>query len=219
MDANSQFLRIIQEMRAEISKLKKENQFLRMTLTSSSLRTSGGPCRESGDQREEEVTDPCDLGKTSEKSPATLYSAVSTDAAPAGREHQGNVMIVRRYSISSPVHSFAAHDLWKAGARHPKSGILDARGRVKPLACSSIKKEDKEEEVLAADSLTNSSSNGRAFPEHMCGYVYSPSASFRDKMKTVSFLLPVDVSSYSKNSSSLKCSQNQTTNQLSTIAE
>uniref|UniRef100_A0A8C9M5C5 Coiled-coil domain containing 195 n=1 Tax=Panthera tigris altaica TaxID=74533 RepID=A0A8C9M5C5_PANTA len=204
MDANSQFLRIIQEMRAEISKLKKENQFLRMTLTSSTLRTSGGPCRESGDQREEEA---------SEKSPATLYSAVSTDAAPAGREHQGNVMIVRRYSISSPVHSFAAHDLWKAGARHPKSGILDARGRVKPPACFSIKKEDKEEEVLAADSLTNSSSNGRAFPERGFGNVT------RDKMKTVSFLLPVDVSSYSKNSSSLKCSQNQTTNQLSTIAE
>lgn len=89
MDANSQFRKIIQEMRAEISKLKKENQFLRMTLTSSSLRTSGGPCRESGDQREEEVTDPGDLGKTSEKSPATLYSGVSTDAAPAGHEHQG----------------------------------------------------------------------------------------------------------------------------------
>uniref|UniRef100_A0ABI7YTS3 Coiled-coil domain containing 195 n=1 Tax=Felis catus TaxID=9685 RepID=A0ABI7YTS3_FELCA len=204
MDANSQFLRIIQEMRAEISKLKKENQLLRMTLTSSSPRTSGGPCRESGDQREEEA---------SEKSPATLYGGVSTDAAPAGREHQGNVMIVRRYSISSPVHSFAARDLWKAGERHPKSGILDARGRVKPLACSSIKKEDKEEEMLAADSLTNSSSNGRAFPEHGFGNVT------RDKMKTVSFLLPVDVSSYSKNSSSLKCSQNQTTNQLSTIAE
>ncbi|XP_047725797.1 putative coiled-coil domain-containing protein 195 [Prionailurus viverrinus] len=213
MDANSQFLRIIQEMRAEISKLKKENQFLRMTLTSSSLRISGGPCRESGDQREEEVTDPGDLGKTSEKSPATLSSGVSTDAAPAGREHQGNVMIVRRYSISSPVHSFAARDLWKAGERHLKSGILDARGRVKPLVCSSIKKEDKEEEMLAADSLTNSSSNGRAFPEHGFGNVT------RDKMKTVSFLLPVDVSSYSKNSSSLKCSQNQTTNQLSTIAE
>lgn len=89
MEANSQFIRIIQEMRAEINKLKKENQFLRMKLTSRSLRTSGGHCRESGDEREEEVTDPGDLGKASEEVPATLFGSVSTDAAPAGLKHQG----------------------------------------------------------------------------------------------------------------------------------
>uniref|UniRef100_A0A7N5KMC2 Coiled-coil domain containing 195 n=1 Tax=Ailuropoda melanoleuca TaxID=9646 RepID=A0A7N5KMC2_AILME len=203
MEANIQFVRIIQEMRAEINKLKKENQVLRKKLTSSSQRTPG-PSGESGDEMEEEA---------SEKSPATLHGGVSIDAAPAVRERQGNVMIVRRYSISSPVHSFAANDPWKAGERYQKSGILEAQGRVKSLACSSIKKHDNEEQMFAADSLTSTNSNQRASPEHVFGDVT------RDKIKTVSFLLPMDVSSYSKNSISLKCSPNQTTNQLSTIAE
>uniref|UniRef100_A0A673SPD6 Coiled-coil domain containing 195 n=1 Tax=Suricata suricatta TaxID=37032 RepID=A0A673SPD6_SURSU len=204
MEANSQFIRIIQEMRTEINKLKKENQFLRMKLTSNSPRTSGSPCRESGDEREEEVTG---------QSPATLYSGVSTDPAPAGHKHQGNIMIVRRYSISSSVHSLAAHDPWKAGERYPKSGILEAQGRIKPLAWPSVKKQDNEEKMLVGDFLANNSFNSRAFPEHIFGNVT------RGKMKTVSFLLPMDVSSYSKNSSSFKSSQDQTTNQLSTIAE
>ncbi|XP_030891486.1 putative coiled-coil domain-containing protein 195 [Leptonychotes weddellii] len=212
MEANIQFIGIIQEMQAQINKLEKENQVLRMKLTSSSQRTLG-PGGESGDEREEEVTDLGNLKKASEKSPAILHGGVSIDAAPAVHEHQGNVMIVRRYSISSPIHSFATNDPWKARERHPKSGILEAQGRVKSLACSSIKKQDNKEEMFASDSLTSPSCNQRASPEHVFGNVT------RDKIKTVSFLLPMDVSSYSKNSSSLKYSPNQTTNQLSTIAE
>uniref|UniRef100_A0A8I3NYD6 Coiled-coil domain containing 195 n=2 Tax=Canis lupus familiaris TaxID=9615 RepID=A0A8I3NYD6_CANLF len=203
MEANIQFVRIIQEMRAEINKLEKENHVLRMKLTSSSQRTPG-PSRESGDEKEEEA---------SEKSPATLHGGASTGAAPAVHEHQDNVMIVRRYSISSPIHSFTAKDPRKGGERHPKSGILEAQRRVKSLACSSVKKQDNEEEMFVADSLTSTSSNQRASPEHVFGQVT------RDNIKTVSFLLPMDVSSYSRNSSSVKCSPNQTTNQLSTIAE
>ncbi|XP_058389460.1 putative coiled-coil domain-containing protein 195 [Diceros bicornis minor] len=210
MEANIQLMRVIQEMRAEINKLEKENQTLRMKLTSRSQRTpgSGG---QSGDEREEEVTDLDDLGKVPGQSPSVLHG-VSTDSAPAVREQQGNVMIVRRYSISSPVHSFAANDPWKTGKRNPNSGILEAQGTVKSLACSSIKKQDNEGKMFAADSFTsNNSSSQRAFPEDAFGC--------RDKIKTVSFLLPMDMSSFSKNSSSLKYSSNQTTNQLSTIAE
>ncbi|XP_032209787.1 putative coiled-coil domain-containing protein 195 [Mustela erminea] len=212
MEANIQFIRIIQEMRAEINKLKKENQVLQMKLASSSQRTPG-PSGESEDEREEEVTDLGNLEKASEKSPATLHGGVSIDAAPAVLEHQGNVMIVRRYSISSPIHSFAANDPWKPEERHPKSGILGTQGRVKSLACSSIKKQDNEENLFAADSLTSTSSNQRTSPDHVFDNVT------RDKIKTVSFQLPMDLSSYSKNSSSLKCSPNRTTNELSTIAE
>ncbi|XP_034498472.1 putative coiled-coil domain-containing protein 195 [Ailuropoda melanoleuca] len=157
-------------MRAEINKLKKENQVLRKKLTSSSQRTPG-PSGESGDEMEEEVTDLGNREKASEKSPATLHGGVSIDAAPAVRERQGNVMIVRRYSISSPVHSFAANDPWKAGERYQKSGILEAQGRVKSLACSSIKKHDNEEQMFAADSLTSTNSNQRASPEHVFGDV------------------------------------------------
>uniref|UniRef100_A0A8C9CBD1 Coiled-coil domain containing 195 n=1 Tax=Phocoena sinus TaxID=42100 RepID=A0A8C9CBD1_PHOSS len=201
MEANIQLMRVIQEMQAEINKLEKENQALRMKLTSSSQRTPGLGGK-SGDEKEEEVPG---------QSPAAFHGGVSTGTAPAVREHQGNVMIVRRYSISSPTHLLAANDPWKAGKKHPNHGILEAQRTVKSLACSSIKKQDNEEKMFAPDSFTSNGSSQRAFPKHGFGC--------RDKIKTVSFLLPMNMSSYSRNSSSLKCSSNQTTNQLSTITE
>ncbi|XP_060158607.1 putative coiled-coil domain-containing protein 195 [Globicephala melas] len=210
MEANIQLMRVIQEMRAEINKLEKENQALRMKLTSSSQRTPGSGGK-SGDEKEEEVTDFSKLAEVPGQSPAALHGGISTGTAPAVREHQGNVMIVRRYSISSPTHLLAANDPWKAGKKHPNCGILEAQRTVKSLACSSIKKQDNEEKMFAPDSFTSNGSSQRAFPKHGFGC--------RDKIKTVSFLLPMNMSSYSKNSSSLKCSSNQTTNQLSTITE
>ncbi|XP_073663074.1 putative coiled-coil domain-containing protein 195 [Tursiops truncatus] len=210
MEANVQLVRVIQEMRAEINKLEKENQALRMKLTSSSQRTPGSGGK-SGDEKEEEVTDLSKLAEVPGQSPAALHGGVSTGTAPAVREHQGNVMIVRRYSISSPTHLLAANDPWKAGKKHPNCGILEAQRTVKSLACSSIKKQDNEEKMFAPDSFTSNGSSQSAFPKHGFGC--------RDKIKTVSFLLPMNMSSYSKNSSSLKCSSNQTTNQLSTITE
>ncbi|KAK1336693.1 hypothetical protein QTO34_002727 [Cnephaeus nilssonii] len=209
MEANVQLMRVIQEMRAEINKLEKENQALRMKLTSSSQRTPGSGGH-SGDEREEEVTDVGNLVKVPEQSPATLHNVISTDSEPDA-QHQDNVMIVRRYSTSSPIHSFAANDPWKSGKRHPNSRILEAQGMVKPLTCSSIKKQDNEEKAFAEDSFTSKSSSHRAFPEYVL--------SGREKIKAVSFLLPMDIASYSKNSSSLKYSPNQTTNQLNTITE
>ncbi|XP_059558450.1 putative coiled-coil domain-containing protein 195 [Myotis daubentonii] len=210
MEANVQLMRVIQEMRAEINKLEKENQALRLKLTSSSQRTPGSGGH-SEDEREEEVTDIGNLVKVPGQSPATLHSVISTDSEPDAQQHQDNIMIVRRYSISSPVHSFAANDPWKSGKRHPSSRILEAQGMLKPLTCSSIKKQDNEEKAFAEDSFTNKSSSHRAFPE------YVPSG--REKIKAVSFLLPMDIASYSKNSSSLKYSPNQTTNQTNTITE
>ncbi|XP_065737269.1 putative coiled-coil domain-containing protein 195 [Phocoena phocoena] len=210
MEANIQLMRVIQEMQAEINKLEKENQALRMKLTSSSQRTPGSGGK-SGDEKEEEVTDLSKLAEVPGQSPAAFHGGVSTGTAPAVREHQGNVMIVRRYSISSPTHLLAANDPWKAGKKHPNHGILEAQRTVKSLTCSSIKKQDNEEKMFAPDSFTSNGSSQRAFPKHGFGC--------RDKIKTVSFLLPMNMSSYSKNSSSLKCSSNQTTNQLSTITE
>ncbi|XP_074254769.1 putative coiled-coil domain-containing protein 195 [Saimiri boliviensis] len=201
MEANIQLMGVIQEMRAEIHKLEKENQALRMKLAARSQRASGSGA-ESGDEREEEAPG---------QSPATLQGAISTDAAPAMQEHQGNIMIVRRYSTSSSVCSSAVHDPWKAGKRYSKSRILEAQGPLKSLAWSPIKKQDSEEKVFAADSFTSNSTSQRASPQHDFGC--------RDKTKTVSFLLPMDMPSYAKNSSSLEYSPNKTTNQLSIIAE
>ncbi|KAM5229127.1 putative coiled-coil domain-containing protein 195 [Ctenodactylus gundi] len=201
MEGNRQLLRVIQEMQAEINKLEKENRALRIQLTSSNQKTSG-----SGQESDEGEEKAC------EQSSDTLQRGISSDATtPAVQEHQGDVMIVRRYSVSSPAHSFAASDPWKARNKLPNREMLEAKGAVKSLACPSIKKQDNEEKLLAADSCSSNGSSQRASPEDGFGC--------RDKIKTVSFLLPMDVSSYSKNASSLKYSPNQTTSQLSVIAE
>uniref|UniRef100_A0A287DF20 Coiled-coil domain containing 195 n=1 Tax=Ictidomys tridecemlineatus TaxID=43179 RepID=A0A287DF20_ICTTR len=193
MESNTQLLTVIQELRAEISKLEKENQALRMKLASGSHRAAGSG-GDSGDEGEEEVHGP---------SSAAPHGDTPTDAAPTTLEHQGNVMIVRRYSISSSVHSFTANDPWKTRKRHPNGGMSPTS--------SSVTKQDNQDRMLAADSFSNSSSSQRASPEH--------AFRCRDKIKTVSFLLPRSMSSCSKNSSSLKCSPNQTSDQLSAIAE
>lgn len=74
-------------MRAEINKLEKENQALRMKLAARSQRTpdSGG---ESGDEKEEEVADLSNL-EDEPGQPAAFHAGVSTDSTPAMREHQG----------------------------------------------------------------------------------------------------------------------------------
>ena len=86
MAANIHLMRVIQEMQAEIHKLEKENQALRMKLTLSSQRTpgSGG---ESGDKKE--VTDLGNLEEVPGQSPAALHGGVASDSAPGVREHQG----------------------------------------------------------------------------------------------------------------------------------
>ncbi|KAM9249323.1 putative coiled-coil domain-containing protein 195 [Dugong dugon] len=210
MEANIKLMQVIQEMRTEINKLEKENQALRMKLTSSNQKTLGSG-EESGDKQDEEATDIGNLGEASAQSSAALPDSFSTVSAPTLPEHQGDVMIIRRYSISSSVLSFATIDPWKTGKKLPITGILKSQETVKSLVSSSVKKQDNEEKMFAADSYTNNSFNQRALPEHVFGC--------RDKIKTVSFLLPMDVSAYSKNSSSLKYSPNQTTNQLNTTVE
>jgi hypothetical protein len=78
METNIQLLRVIQEMQAEINKLEKENEALRMKLTSSSQRASGSG-GESGDERE----------ALCGQAPAGLHASVPTDSTPAMQEHQG----------------------------------------------------------------------------------------------------------------------------------
>ncbi|XP_058157239.1 putative coiled-coil domain-containing protein 195 [Dasypus novemcinctus] len=199
MEANIQLTRVIQEMRAEVDRLEKENQALRVRLTARGQRASGWRGG-AGDKREEEARDLGSLEKPPGPSPSVLHRNVPTPSAPTEQEHQGNVMIVRRYFISSPVHSFAANDPWKPEKYHPNSGIPETHRTVKSLAGSSEKKQDNEEKTFVADSFTNNKSSQRGFPEHDFGC--------RNKIKTVSFLLPMGMSSYSKNSSSLKYSQN-----------
>lgn len=86
----------------------------------------------------------------------------------------GNVMIVRRYSVSSPIHSFAAKDPWKPGKGHPNSRNLGAQGTFQSLACSLIKKKDNEEKMLAEDSFTSKNRSHRALPEPVLSCRWGP---------------------------------------------
>lgn len=88
MEVNVQLTRVIQEMQAEINKLEKENQALRMKLTSRSQRTPGSG-KQSGDEREGEVTELDNPDKAPGQSLATLHGSISTDSAPSMQEHQG----------------------------------------------------------------------------------------------------------------------------------
>ncbi|XP_027625684.1 putative coiled-coil domain-containing protein 195 [Tupaia chinensis] len=160
METNIQLMRVIQEMRAEMNKLEKENQALRMKLISRSPKVSGSG-GETGDEREE---------KAHGQSPATPHGVVSIEAEPAMPAHQDNVMIVRRYSVSSSGHSLAVNDPWKAEKLHPHCRILTAQGTVKSLACPSTKKQDNEGKMFTGESFVSNSSSQRISPEHVSGY-------------------------------------------------
>ncbi|XP_031224856.1 putative coiled-coil domain-containing protein 195 [Mastomys coucha] len=138
-------------MRAEINRLENENHALRVKLTSRS-QTASSSGRESEDEREEVAA--CD------QSPGTLPGDIPTDSAPAVQEHQGNVMIVRRYTISTSVHSYEANEPWEAGNRLPNDRT--------PLACSSPKRQASEEKRLAADAYGSNSSSQRVSFDDNC---------------------------------------------------
>ncbi|CAO2625165.1 Putative coiled-coil domain-containing protein 195 [Lemmus lemmus] len=148
MEASIQLMQVIQEMRAEINRLEEENYALRVKLTSVN-QTALGSEKESGDERGE-----AEYGQTQ----GALPHGVPTDS-PSAVQEQGNVMIVRRYSVSPAVHSCAANDPWKAQNRLPN--IIGAS-----MACSSTRNQDNREKMLAADAYSSSSSSQRASSDH-----------------------------------------------------
>ncbi|XP_074158063.1 putative coiled-coil domain-containing protein 195 [Sminthopsis crassicaudata] len=208
MEGNTQLMKVIQEMRSEINKLEKENKALRVELDFTSQRASAwegnreeGEARRTSTLREEMVT-----------APIAIHRTVSADSALALKEPKGNIMTVRRYTISSSVHSFAAHEHCKSGKRHMSSGILEAQGIMKSPARSPVTKLANEDgKGFAADCFTSNTSNKRTFQDHVF--------KCRGKIKAVSFLLPMEMSSYSKDPDSLECIQNHNPKQLSTIME
>ncbi|XP_051846466.1 putative coiled-coil domain-containing protein 195 [Antechinus flavipes] len=208
MEGNTQLMKVIQEMRSEINKLEKENKALRVELDFTSQKASAWEGnREKGEARRTST-----LGEELVTAPIAIHRTVSADSALALKEPKGNIMTVRRYTISSSVHSFAAHEHCKSGKGHMSSGILEAQGMMKSPACSPVTKLANEDgKGFAAGCFTSNTSNKRTFQDHVF--------KCRGKIKAVSFLLPMEMSSYSKDPDSLECIQNQNPKQLSTIME
>ncbi|XP_042314456.1 putative coiled-coil domain-containing protein 195 [Sceloporus undulatus] len=216
MEGNKRLMQVIQEMRSEIIKLERENRALRGELKFSGQK---GPKQEEGagdEARKEETRSLTDVGDETTGSPVALRRNVSADSALMLQEQKGNIMTVRRYSISSSVPSLSGNKHYKPDKRNPFKGALEVKGIIKPTAFPTdvqlTNKEEKGCSKIPSDSLSSNTSNKRrSFKDH----VYK----CRGKVKAVSFLLPVDMSPYSENQGSFTCPQNQNTKQLSTIIE
>ncbi|XP_062987564.1 putative coiled-coil domain-containing protein 195 [Elgaria multicarinata webbii] len=217
MEGNKRLMQVIHEMRSEIIKLERENRALRGELQFSGQK---GAKREEGAgeeaSRKDEGWSLTDSTEEPTGSPVALRRNVSAGSGLTLQEQKGNIMTVRRYSISSSVPSLSGNKHHKPDKRNPFKGALEVKGIIKPPAFSTdvqlINKEEEGFAKITSDCLSSNTSNKRrSFQDH----VYK----CRGKVKAVSFLLPVDMSPYSENQGSFMCPQNQSTKQLSTIIE
>ncbi|XP_060622980.2 putative coiled-coil domain-containing protein 195 [Anolis sagrei] len=216
MEGNKRLMRVIQEMRSEIIKLERENRALRGELKFGGQK--GSKQEEGGEDKakKEETQSLPDADDGASGSPVALRRNASADSALMLQEQKGNIMTVRRYSISSSVPSLTGKKHYKSEKRNPFKGALEVKGIIKPPAFPTdvqiTNKEEKGYSKVPSDCLSSIAPNKRrSFQDH----VYK----CRGKVKAVSFLLPVDMSHYSENQGSFTCPQNQNTKQLSTIIE
>ncbi|KAF7243146.1 hypothetical protein EYD10_10425 [Varanus komodoensis] len=208
MEGNKRLMQVIHEMRSEIIKLERENRALRGELKFSGQR---GAKQEEGAGEETRKED--DAAEKVAGSPVALRRNVSAGSGLTLQEQKGNIMTVRRYSISSSVPSLSGNKHHKLDKRNPFKGALEVKGIIKPAALpKDVQQTNKEEKGCAKISSDCLSSNKKTSFQDQ---VYK----CRNKVKAVSFLLPVDMSPNSENQGSFTCPPNQNTKQLSTIME
>ncbi|XP_028925258.1 putative coiled-coil domain-containing protein 195 [Ornithorhynchus anatinus] len=212
MEGNPCLVKLIQEMQSKINTLERENRALRVELSFSGQRSSDQKRTSGRDGREEEIRRLGMLGEQSDASSVAIGRSNSAESELAWKEQKGNTMTVRRYSISTSLHSFAAKKRCKSDKSHSNGGILEVQGIVKPPESSLVTKLVQEEEKgLPADCFSSNSSSKRIFQDHVF--------KCRGKVKAVSFLLPMDASSYSQNQGPFENPPNQNSDQLSTVIE
>ncbi|XP_061221277.1 putative coiled-coil domain-containing protein 195 [Neopsephotus bourkii] len=244
MEGNAHLLQVICKMRSQINKLERENRALRGELRVCGQRAvplereaAGG----GGSSNVRSLTD--DDGEGPGGSPASLHGSVVAGPAPAPKEQRGTekpglstahtcaacavcpspavtclqgmghntTMTVRRYFTAPPAPAPAStRSHWVC--KTPPSSGLSSVPPAPPAAAQLSRGEEKGLEKTAANCLSCShSSKMNLCQEH----VYK----CRGKIKAVTFLLPMDMSSYAKKQDSLKSPQNQSTKQLTPIAE
>ncbi|KAM6122283.1 putative coiled-coil domain-containing protein 195 [Pterocles gutturalis] len=191
MEGNAHLLQVIRKMRSHINKLERENRALRGELQ---VCGQGAAPLESGAVRGDGNSDErslADNGEGPAGPPASLHGSITAALAPAPKEQTDTTMTVRRYP-TAPSHRLP-------GSAQPPATQL-ARGEENGL------------EKMPANCVSYShSSKMKLFQEHVC--------KCRSKVKAVSFLLPMDTSSYAEKQGFLKSPQNQSTKQLTTITE
>ncbi|KAM6199123.1 putative coiled-coil domain-containing protein 195 [Sarcoramphus papa] len=216
MEGNAHLLQVIRKMRSQINKLERENRALRGELQVCGQRAVPPEREAARGGGNGDVRSLANDGEGPAGSPASLHGSIVASPAPAPKEQTDTTMTVRRYSTASPAPAPSSARSRRAGKRPPSNGLPDAPGSAQPAAPPAAAQltsgEEKGLEKTPANCLSYShSSKMKLFQEH----VYK----CRGKVKAVSFLLPMDMSSYAEKQGSLKSPQNQSTKQLTTIAE
>ncbi|NWX49499.1 CC195 protein, partial [Steatornis caripensis] len=216
MEGNAHLLQVIRKMRSQINRLERENTALRGELQVCGQRAVPPERQGARGDGNGDVRSITNDGEGPAGSPASLHGSIMASPAPAPKEQTDATMTVRRYSTTSPVPApSSARSRWTSKTL-PSNGPADTPGSAQPpappAAAQPTSGEEKGLEKTSANGLSYShSSKMKLFREH----VYK----CRGKVKAVSFLLPMDMSSYTEKQSSLKSPQNQSTKQFTTIAE
>ncbi|KAM9279253.1 putative coiled-coil domain-containing protein 195 [Morus bassanus] len=216
MEGNTHLLQVIRKMRSQINKLERENRALRGELQVCGQRAVPPETEAARGGGNGNVRSLANDGEGPAGSPASLLGSIMAGPAPAPKEQTDTTMTVRRYCMASPVPAPSTARSHRASKRPLSNGLLDTLGSAQPPAPPAAAQlttgEEKGLEKALANCLSYShSSKMKLFQEH----VYK----CRGKVKAVSFLLPMDTSSYAEKQGSLKSPQNQSTKQLTTIAE
>ncbi|KAF1621065.1 hypothetical protein FQV09_0008487, partial [Eudyptes chrysolophus] len=214
MEGNAHLLQVIRKMRSQINKLERENRALRGELQVCGQRAVPPEREAARGGGNGDVRSLANGGEGPAGSPASLHGSIVAGPAPAPKEQTDTTMTVRRYSTASPAPAPSSARSHRAGKRPPPSnGHPGSAQPPAPLAAAQLTGgEEKGLEKSPASCLCYShSSKMKLFQEHVC--------KCRGKVKAVSFLLPMDMSSYAEKQGSLKSPQNQSTKQLTTIAE
>ncbi|NXF45161.1 CC195 protein, partial [Oceanites oceanicus] len=216
MEGNAHLLQVIRKMRSQINKLERENRALRGELQVCGQRAVPPERDAARGGGNGDVRSLANDGEGPPGSPASLHGSIVAAPAPAPKEQTDTTMTVRRYSTASPVPAPSSARSHRAGKRLPSNGLPEVLGSARPpappAAAQLTSGEEKGLEKSPANCLSYShSSKMKLFQEH----VYK----CRGKVKAVSFLLPMDMSSYAEKQGSRKSPPNQSTKQLTTISE
>ncbi|XP_029473048.1 putative coiled-coil domain-containing protein 195 [Rhinatrema bivittatum] len=209
MEGNGRLLRVIRELRGEVRELERENRALHAELSRAGPVGAVRPLEVEKEEGSRKSSAPEEA-----PAPAALRRNVSAASSLERQEQKGNTMTVRRYSISASVHAGAGnahHRQSKRNSSH-RSHAVQGIGRLpmSPTAVERIKDEDSISNCPADHFSNKKITSIKSFQD----YMYK----CRGKVKSVTFLLPIDTA-YSENQVSFKNPPNQSTNQLSTITE
>ncbi|XP_067850775.1 putative coiled-coil domain-containing protein 195 [Heptranchias perlo] len=208
MESNKRLMQIIKEMRSDMKKLESENKALRVKLSQSGKRA----------EMLEKATISALQHQLKTEEALTHASLRRNISAPVLEgETRDNTMTVRRYSISS-LHAFTVGNKRQKSPDQNQTNRMSEKEEPDSAAVSqpcTIMKLAEGQEIIARLPGTNAPEEeypqGRTLQEyvHKCKF----------KVKSVTFLLPVDVASHSENQGPSQHPENQNCDQLSPIQE